>query len=213
MVKNLFSKALQNSHDEIMEKYLSLVDRINDLEQEFSELSDDELAAKTQEFRKRIVIDGETLDDLLPEAFATVREASKRTIGQRHYDVQLMGGIAEHERTIAEVRTGEGKTLMATLPIYLNALDVNPDWIKAAEKMFGGKSKDEWEYQNIIAGKTVIPIGKGVHLVTVNDYLARIRVFYKVIQKLNMVNILTLSLLLHILLTNLIMALLWCLEK
>jgi preprotein translocase subunit SecA len=114
-----------------------IVDLINSLEPEFETLSDEALLAKTAEFRKRLS-DGETLDDLLPEAFAAVREASKRTNGQRHYDVQLIGGLALHQGKIAEMRTGEGKTLVATLPLYLNALT-----------------------------------GRGTHLVTVNDYLAR----------------------------------------
>ena len=110
---------------------------INALEPEISELSDDELVGKTAEFRKRLA-DGETLDDLLDEAFAVVREVSQRTLGQRHYDVQLMGGIVMHEGAIAEMKTGEGKTLASTAPIYLNALSGDP-----------------------------------VHVVTVNDYLAR----------------------------------------
>src|SRR4030042_5062478 len=113
------------------------VDLINSLEAQFEALSAEELLAKTAEFKARLA-DGETLDDLLPEAFASVREASKRTNGQRHYDVQLVGGIALHQGRIAEMRTGEGKTLVATLPLYLNALT-----------------------------------GRGTHLVTVNDYLAR----------------------------------------
>jgi preprotein translocase subunit SecA len=113
------------------------VDQINNLESEFEALSSEGLLAKTAEFKQRLA-DGETLDDLLPEAFAAVREASKRTNGQRHYDVQLIGGIALHQGKIAEMRTGEGKTLVATLPLYLNALT-----------------------------------GRGTHLITVNDYLAR----------------------------------------
>ncbi len=114
-----------------------VVDQINSLEPEFEALSSEALLAKTEEFKARLT-EGENLDDLLPEAFAAVREASKRTNGQRHYDVQLIGGIALHQGKIAEMRTGEGKTLVATLPLYLNALT-----------------------------------GKGTHLVTVNDYLAR----------------------------------------
>ena len=110
---------------------------INALEPEIKALSDDDLRAKKDEFRMRLD-NGATLDDILPEAFAVVREAAWRTIGQRHYDVQLMGGIVLHEGRIAEMKTGEGKTLVATLPVYLNAL-----------------------------------IGRGVHVVTVNDYLAR----------------------------------------
>lgn len=120
-----------------IEKLGKLVDQINALEPAFESLSDDALGAKTGEFRSRFGQD-ETLDDLLPEAFAVVREASKRTIGLRHFDVQLIGGMVLHQGKIAEMRTGEGKTLVATLPIYLNALT-----------------------------------SKGVHLVTVNDYLAR----------------------------------------
>ncbi len=118
-------------------KLSEIVKEINDLEPSFESLSNDALLAKTDEFRQRLR-EGETLDDLLPEAFAAVREASKRTIGLRHYDVQMIGGIVLHQGKIAEMRTGEGKTLVATLPLYLNALT-----------------------------------GNGVHLVTVNDYLAR----------------------------------------
>ncbi len=113
------------------------IEDINLLESEFEKLSDSELQAKTDEFRERLA-EGETLDDILPEAFATVREGAKRILGQRHFDVQLMGGIVLHEGKIAEMKTGEGKTLVATLPVYLNALT-----------------------------------GLGVHVVTVNDYLAR----------------------------------------
>jgi preprotein translocase subunit SecA len=120
-----------------IDKSNEIVNQINSLEAGFEALSDEALLAKTTEFRSRLS-QGETPDDLLPEAFATVREASKRTNGQRHYDVQLIGGIALHQNKIAEMRTGEGKTLVATLPLYLNALT-----------------------------------GKGTHLVTVNDYLAR----------------------------------------
>ncbi|MBX5437683.1 MAG: preprotein translocase subunit SecA [Alicyclobacillaceae bacterium] len=113
------------------------VARINELEPQMEQLSDDELRGKTSEFRERLA-NGETLDSLLHEAFAVVREASKRVLGQRHFDVQLMGGIVLHEGRVAEMKTGEGKTLVATLPAYLNALE-----------------------------------GKGVHVVTVNEYLAR----------------------------------------
>ncbi len=118
-------------------KLSEVASEINDLENEYEKLSLDALKAKTDEFRGRLA-EGETLDDILPEAFAAVREASKRTIGLRHYDIQMIGGIALHEGKIAEMRTGEGKTLVATLALYLNALT-----------------------------------GKGVHLITVNDYLAR----------------------------------------
>lgn len=114
-----------------------IVQNINELEKEYERFSDEQLKAKTDEFKRRLA-DGETLDDIMPEAFASVREASRRTLGQRHFDVQLMGGIVLHQGKIAEMRTGEGKTLVATLPAYLNALS-----------------------------------GKGVHIVSVNDYLVR----------------------------------------
>lgn len=120
-----------------IERISEIVEEINALEPKYEALKDEELAALTTEFRQRLQ-DGEILDDLLPEAFAAVREASKRTIGLRHFDVQLIGGVVLHEGKIAEMRTGEGKTLVATLPLYLNALS-----------------------------------SKGVHLITVNDYLAR----------------------------------------
>src|SRR3954453_4413002 len=112
------------------------VDAVNGFEQSISALSDGELRGQTELFRQRLA-NGTRLDDLLPEAFATVREAATRTLGQRHYDVQLIGGIALHRGEIAEMKTGEGKTLVATLAVYLNALEC-----------------------------------KGVHVVTVNDYLA-----------------------------------------
>lgn len=118
-------------------QYQPLVDAINRLESEYQELSNAQLREKTDVFRTRLA-EGETLDDVLPEAFATIREASRRTIGMRHYDVQLIGGIVLHQGRITEMKTGEGKTLVATLPLYLNAL-----------------------------------AGEGVHLITVNDYLAR----------------------------------------
>ncbi|MDD5152689.1 MAG: preprotein translocase subunit SecA [Candidatus Pacebacteria bacterium] len=118
-------------------KYKPIVAKINNLEPQIKALSDDALKGKTAEFKERLS-KGASLDDILPEAFAVVREASSRTLGQRHYDVQLMGGLALHEGIIAEMMTGEGKTLVATLPAYLNALE-----------------------------------GKGVHIVTVNDYLSR----------------------------------------
>ena len=114
-----------------------LVNKINELEPDIEKLSDKELRGKTDEFKGRLE-KGETLDDLLPEAFAVVREASKRVLGMRHFDVQLIGGIILHQGRIAEMKTGEGKTLVATLPVYLNALT-----------------------------------GKGVHVITVNDYLAK----------------------------------------
>ena len=114
-----------------------MVSKINALEKEYEELSDEELKAKTDYFKKELE-KGKTLDDILVEAFAVVREASKRVLGMRHFDVQLIGGIILHQGRIAEMKTGEGKTLVATLPAYLNALE-----------------------------------GRGVHVITVNDYLAK----------------------------------------
>ncbi|MBA4384684.1 MAG: preprotein translocase subunit SecA, partial [Anaerolinea sp.] len=124
-------------HRREIEKLSQIVDEINSHEAAFEALGDEQLKAKTGEFKTRLE-DGETLDDLLPEAFAVVREAGKRTIGLRHYDIQMIGGMTLHKGRIAEMRTGEGKTLVGTLPVYLNALT-----------------------------------GRGVHVVTVNDYLAR----------------------------------------
>ncbi len=134
---NLLGKVFGSHNDRVLKAMLPLVERINRLERDAVACSDDELRARTAVFRERLGR-GEPLDDLLPEAFATVREAAKRALGQRHYDVQLIGGIALHRGNIAEMKTGEGKTLVSTLPAYLNAL-----------------------------------VGRGVHIVTVNDYLAR----------------------------------------
>ena len=133
----LFRKLFGSSNDRKVKVMRNRVSAINALEPKMSSLSDAELKAKTEEFRKRLAA-GETLDQLLEEAFAVVREASKRVLGMRHFDVQLVGGMVLHAGGISEMRTGEGKTLVATLPLYLNALT-----------------------------------GEGVHLVTVNDYLAR----------------------------------------
>jgi preprotein translocase subunit SecA len=133
----LASKVFGSANDRKLKKYWPLVAKINALEPEVAALSDAALRARTDEFRARVKA-GTALDDLLPEAFATVREAAKRTLGQRHFDMQMIGGMVLHEGRIAEMKTGEGKTLVATLPVYLNAL-----------------------------------AGKGVHVVTVNDYLAR----------------------------------------
>lgn len=130
-------KFIFDSNEREIRKLKPLVEKINSLEPQVASLSDAQLRAKTDEFRERLQ-KGETLEDILPEAFAVVREAAKRTIGLRHFDVQLMGGIVLHQGRIAEMKTGEGKTLVATLPAYLNALE-----------------------------------GKGVHIVTVNDYLAK----------------------------------------
>ena len=136
MIVSLLSKIFGSANERVVKKYLKVVEKINDLESTYEAMSDDELKAQTQKFKDRL-INGETLDDILPAAFATVREASRRTLGLRHFDVQMVGGIVLHNGMITEMRTGEGKTLVATLPVYLNALT-----------------------------------GKGVHVVTVNDYLA-----------------------------------------
>ena len=121
MVLKLVGKIVGESNKKTLAKTKSAVTEINELEEEFADLSDDELRALTAEFKERLA-DGEELDDLLPEAFAAVREASKRALGMRHFDVQMIGGIILHRGKIAEMRTGEGKTLVATLPAYLNAL-------------------------------------------------------------------------------------------
>ncbi len=137
MFNTILTKIIGSANERELKKMQPIVAQVNELEDRIAALSDGELKAQTEKFRQRLK-DGEELDDLLPEAFATVREASKRTIGLRHYDVQIIGGAVLHRGKIAEMKTGEGKTLVSTLPVYLNAL------------------KDE-----------------GVHLVTVNDYLAR----------------------------------------
>jgi preprotein translocase subunit SecA len=134
---NLLRRLIPTHNDRVLKRVVPLVEAANRFESELMKLRDSELTAKTSEFRGRLD-NGEALDDLLPEAFAVVREAAKRTLGQRHYDVQLIGGIMLHRGNIAEMKTGEGKTLVSTLPTYLNALP-----------------------------------GLGVHIVTVNDYLAR----------------------------------------
>ncbi|MSV37995.1 MAG: preprotein translocase subunit SecA, partial [Actinobacteria bacterium] len=132
----LLDKILRAGEGRAVKELVKVAAQVNQFEPKISALSDEQLKAQTELFKSRIA-NGETLDSILPEAFATVREAAKRTLGQRHYDVQLMGGAALHRGNIAEMRTGEGKTLVSTLPAYLNALT-----------------------------------GKGVHIVTVNDYLA-----------------------------------------
>ena len=136
MGTNFFTRIIGSRNDRLLKQYRKTVHRINAMEAEYEKLSDEALQGKTQEFRERLA-KGETLDDLLPEAFAVVREGSKRVMKMRHFDVQLIGGMVLHYGKIAEMRTGEGKTLTATLSVYLNAL-----------------------------------AGKGVHVVTVNDYLA-----------------------------------------
>ncbi len=137
MFPKILTQIFGSRNERLLKQYRRVVDQVNALETRFEKLSDSELRAKTEEFRQRTA-SGTTLDDLLPEAFAVVREGGKRTLKMRHFDVQLIGGMALHQGKIAEMRTGEGKTLMATLPVYLNAI-----------------------------------AGKGVHVVTVNDYLAR----------------------------------------
>ena len=137
MFGSLAKKIFGSVNDRRLKSYRPKVAAINAMEAELEALSDEQLRARTEDFKAQLAA-GKTLDDILVPAFATVREAAKRTLGQRHFDVQLIGGMVLHEGSIAEMRTGEGKTLVATLPVYLNAL-----------------------------------AGKGVHVVTVNDYLAR----------------------------------------
>src|SRR3954452_6025463 len=137
MIDSLLAKVFGTKNEREIKAMLPLVAQIGELEPAMRELSDIDLAAKTIDFKERIA-QGATLDDLLVEAFAVVREAGRRVLNMRHFDVQLMGGMVLHSGKIAEMKTGEGKTLVATLPTYLNAL-----------------------------------AGKGVHVVTVNDYLAR----------------------------------------
>ncbi|HWU21618.1 MAG TPA: DEAD/DEAH box helicase, partial [Nocardioides sp.] len=133
----IIDKLLRIGEGKILRQLEGIAKVVNAIEDDFVKMSDEELQGMTAQFRERLA-KGETLDDLLPEAFATVREAGKRVLGMRHFDVQIMGGAALHLGNIAEMKTGEGKTLVATLPSYLNALE-----------------------------------GKGVHVVTVNDYLAK----------------------------------------
>ena len=122
MATNTFlKKILGDPNKKELKRLEEVAVQVNAVESQFISLTDEQLQAKTAEFKQRHK-DGESLDDLLPEAFATVREAAKRILGQRHYDVQLMGGAALHQGQIAEMRTGEGKTLTSTLPVYLNAI-------------------------------------------------------------------------------------------
>ncbi len=167
MLKKLVKTFAGDPQRKVIKTYLPLVERINALEPTYEKYSDEALRAQTLAFRRRLAA-GETLDDILPEAFAVVREASKRTIGLRHYDVQLIGGVVLHQGKVAEMKTGEGKTLVATLPIYLNALALNPAWEEAARERWGD-DPEQWEFVPL----DDIPVGRGVHLVTVNDYLAR----------------------------------------
>ena len=137
MIPNILTKIFGSRNERLLKQYAQVVEEINALEPALAALSDDDLRAKTPVLKERVA-NGETLDAVLPEAFAVVREAGKRTLQMRHFDMQLIGGMALHYGKIAEMRTGEGKTLVATLPAYLNALT-----------------------------------GRGVHIVTVNDYLAQ----------------------------------------
>ena len=136
-IGSIIGKFVKNSSQREIDRLKSSVKKINEWEQKIKEIPSENFKTKTEEFQSRIK-NGDTLDNLIPEAFAYVREAAKRTLGERHYDVQLMGGIILHQGKIAEMKTGEGKTLVSTLPVYLNALTE-----------------------------------KGVHVVTVNDYLAK----------------------------------------
>ena len=137
MIGTILSKVFGTKNERELKRLWPLVEKVNDLEPAIVSLSEIQLKEKPLEFKKRLEA-GELLDDLLPEAFAVVREVSKRKLNMRHFDVQILGGIALHEGRIAEMKTGEGKTLVATLPVFLNALE-----------------------------------GNGVHIVTVNDYLAK----------------------------------------
>ncbi len=140
---------------------------INDRAEFYRQMSDDELRGMTKKFRARL-FDGETLDDIAVDAFAAVREASTRVLGMRHFDVQILGGLALHEGRIVEMKTGEGKTLVATLPVYLNALELNPAWVELA------REKGVSEFVPLIdSDGLTVPVGRGAVLVTVNDYLAR----------------------------------------
>ena len=134
---NVFSKVFGTHSQREVKRIMPLVEKTEALRPEMQKLTDEELRDKTREYKRRLE-EGATIDDLLPEAFATVREAAKRVLGMEHYRVQIIGGIILHQGRIAEMKTGEGKTLVSTLPAYLNALE-----------------------------------GKGVHIVTVNDYLAK----------------------------------------
>src|SRR5712692_9628143 len=137
MFKGFLTKVTGDPNDRVMTKLWPIVEKINSLASSYEKLNDEQLREKTSEFQQALSR-GQALDDVLPEAFAAVREAGRRTIGLRPFDEQLIGGMVLHQGKIAEMKTGEGKTLVATLPLYLNAL-----------------------------------LGKGAHLVTVNDYLAR----------------------------------------
>ena len=136
MLQSIAQRLFGSANDREVKRLQGIVNEINSMEADIEKLTDEQLKSRTDHFRQ-LYSDGETLDNLIVDTFATVREAAKRTLGQRHYDVQLLGGMVLHQGKISEMRTGEGKTLVATLPVYLNAIT-----------------------------------GNGVHVVTVNDYLA-----------------------------------------
>ncbi len=199
----IIKKVFGSKNDREIKKIRPLVNAINSLESKYEAMSDEELKNQTVLFRKQLA-KGKKLDDLLIPAFAVVREAAKRTVKMRHYDVQMIGGIVLHQGKIAEMKTGEGKTLVATLPVYLNGLVLYSKWIEAAKKTFGD-NPDNWVYEEFFILKedpddketwtyvpkseayekfgpdpdyweedsSILPIGKGAHLVTVNDYLAK----------------------------------------
>lgn len=149
-----------------LERLSEIKQEINELEDYYRSLSDEELADMTNKFRQRL-FEGETIEDIKAEAFATVREAAWRVLNMRHYDVQLLGGLALHEGRIVEMKTGEGKTLAATLPLYLNALELNPDWVELA------KERGEKNFVALVDDNNLpVPVGRGALLITVNDYLA-----------------------------------------
>ncbi len=143
------------------------LNEVNDIEDRFVKMSDTELSGMTEKFRRRL-FEGEPLDNIKAEAFATVREAAKRVLNMRHYDVQILGGLSLHEGRIVEMKTGEGKTLVATLPLYLNALELNPKWVDLAKKK--GINTFEPIFDDVTG--LMVPVGRGALLVTVNDYLA-----------------------------------------
>jgi preprotein translocase subunit SecA len=143
MLPKLLTSIFGSRNDRLLKQYRQVVQKVNALEASFEQLSDTELRAKTEEFRQRVGA-GETLDALLPEAFAAVREASKRTLKMRHFDVQLIGGMALHAGKIAEMRTGEGKTLMATLPVYLNSLAGKGVHVVTSTTTWRGATPNGW---------------------------------------------------------------------
>ncbi len=199
----IIKKLIGSKNEREIKKIKPIVEAINSLESKYEAMSDEELKNQTVIFRKQIA-KGKKLDDLIVPAFAVVREAAKRTVKMRLYDVQMIGGIVLHQGKIAEMKTGEGKTLVATLPVYLNGLALYSKWVEAAKKTYG-HDPDNWIYEEFFILKedpedketwtyvpkseayekfgpdpdyweedsSLLPIGKGAHLVTVNDYLAK----------------------------------------